>query len=74
MKITEKLKYIQDNHLDEWLKTKQTIENEISDSQSVYCLCGRLATGLHESHCKKFRNKIINESVKRLKYLFNSKQ
>jgi len=69
MKITEKLKILQDNHFEEWFKTRQQVENELSDKQGMFCLCGRLATGLHESHCSKFRNKITSETLKRLDYL-----
>jgi len=69
MKIQEKLKYIQDNHFGEWLKTRSEVENEISNKQLMFCLCGRLATGLHENNCSKFRNRITNETVKRLKHL-----
>ena len=67
--IQEKLKYIQDNHLGEWLKTRQQVADEISNKQSMFCVCKRLATGLHESSCRKFQNKITNETVKRLKHL-----
>jgi len=69
MKIQEKLAYIQDNHFSEWLKTRKEVEYEISDSQSMFCVCGKLATGLHESCCKKFQNKITSETLKRLEHL-----
>ena len=69
MKLTEKLNILQNNHFGEWLKTCQQVENELSDKQSMVCFCGRLATGLHERHCSKFRNKIIKDTVKRLEYL-----
>lgn len=69
MNTIEKLSYIQSNHFGEWLKTRQEVENEISDKQSIFCLCGRLATGLHERSCRKFQNKIINETVKKLAHL-----
>ena len=69
MTITEKLKKLQDNHFGEWLKARQEVENEMSDKQSMFCLCGRLATGLHERSCRKFQNKITSETVKRLKHL-----
>ena len=69
MKIQEKLKYLQDHHLDKWLTTKNEIENEMSNKQGTFCLCGHIATGLHEMSCKKFRNKVISETVKKLKYL-----
>ena len=64
-----KLQHIQDNHFGEWLKMRQQVENELSDKQSMFCLCGRLATGLHESHCSRFRNKVTDETLKRLEHL-----
>ena len=72
MKITEKLKILQDNHFAEWLKMRQIIENKLSDTQGMFCLCGRLATGFHERSCSKFRNKIISETVKNLDYLLTT--
>lgn len=69
MKIQEKLKYLQDNHFSEWLKVRQETENELSDKQSMFCLCGRLATGLHERSCSKFRNKVTSETLKKLEPL-----
>ena len=72
MKIKEKLKILQDNHFEEWLKISQQVENELSDKIGISCFCGRLATGLHENHCSKFRNKVISESLKRLDYLLTT--
>ena len=69
MKISEKLNYLQENHFGEWLKVRQETEQELSDKQSMFCVCGRLATGLHEMHCTKFRNKVITETVKKLAHL-----
>jgi len=69
MKLTEKLSFIQDNHFGEWLNVRQQVENELSDKQPMWCVCRRLATGLHESGCRKFKNKVNSETVKRLKHL-----
>jgi hypothetical protein len=55
MKLQDKLNYLQEKHMSEWLRTRRETENEVSDGQSMYCVCGKLATGLHEMHCKKFR-------------------
>lgn len=68
-KMEEKITYLQDNHLGEWLKTRQEVGDEISNSQSLICLCGRLATGLHESGCRKLQKKVTSETIKRLKHL-----
>ena len=72
--INKKVNYLQENHFGEWLSTRQKVENEISDNQSVFCVCGRLATGLHESHCGKFRTKVNQKTVERLEYLTTSNE
>lgn len=74
MNKQEKLNYLQNNHFSEWLKTREEVENELSDKQEVFCICGRLATGLHESNCRKFRNRVESETIKKLEYLFNVKK
>ena len=68
MKLQEKLIYLGDNHLSEWLKTRREVEDELSDKQSMFCVCGRLATGFHENSCRKFRSKVDSEVVKRLEH------
>jgi len=74
MKITEKLQYIQDNHFSDWLTMRREVHNEFSNKQSTFCVCGRLATGLHENCCKKFNNTVTIETLKRLKHLFPNKE
>jgi hypothetical protein len=70
MKLTEKLQYIQDHHFSDWLNTRGTVRDDFSNKQSRFCLCGRLATGLHESGCRKFNDAITKETLERLKHLF----
>ena len=69
MKMQEKLHYLQEHHFNEWLKMRREVEDELSARQSMFCVCGRLATGLHESGCRRFSNKVTSETVKRLKHL-----
>jgi len=66
----EKLQYIQYYYMNDWLTTKQNMENELSDQQGMFCCCGKLATGLHEAHCKRFQNKVITATLKELDHLF----
>ena len=73
MKNHEKLAYLKDNHFQLFLTTRREVFNELSDSQTMFCCCGRLATGLHESHCTRFNNKVNAETIKRLKHLLPSK-
>lgn len=69
MKLRDKLDLLQTNHMGDWLKVRRSVEDELSSQQAMWCLCGRLATGLHESHCTRFRNKVTRETVKRMKHL-----
>lgn len=42
-------------------------ENEVSDEHPFYCVCGRLATGLHEMRCAKFRQAVEHRYNKAIK-------
>lgn len=69
MKKSEKLERIKEADLALFVKTRQQVFNEMSDQQTMFCCCGRLATGLHEGRCKKFNDKVLSETIKRLEYL-----
>lgn len=69
MKLQEKINYLQDNHFGEWLKVRQVTQDEVSDRQSMFCVCRRLATGFHESSCRQFQKKVSSETVKKLQDL-----
>ncbi len=69
MSLRQKIEYLKANHLSEWLETNRQVEEELSDKQAMCCVCGKLATGLHESRCKKFNKKVIAEAALRLKHL-----
>lgn len=73
MKIQEKISYLQENHLKDWLKTRIEIETEVSSEQSLFCICKRLATGFHESICGKFQNRVSEKTVRKLNHLIESK-
>jgi len=42
-------------------------EQKISNAQSMFCIYGRLATGLHERNCSKFKNKVLSEVIRAAK-------
>ena len=69
MKKHEKLAYLKDAHFGLYVKTRQMVFDELSDQQTMFCCCGRLATGLHERNCTKFNNKVNGETIKRLSHL-----
>lgn len=74
MKIQEKLEILQRDHMGEWLKMRRIVEDELSERQAMFCVCGRLATGLHEMNCSRFRNKVTAETVKRLAHLLKTEK
>lgn len=69
MKYSEKLQKLECNHLTEWITTRQKVENDLSNKQPMFCVCKRLATALHQSHCTKFQNMVTKETVKRIEHL-----
>lgn len=69
MKKWEKLAYLKDVDFDLFTMTLNQVRKELSDRQSMFCCCGKLATGLHEAHCKKFNDKVEAEVIKRLQHL-----
>ena len=69
MKKQEKVEYLKDTYFNLFLQTRQRVKGELSDSQTMFCCCGKLATGLHEDRCTKFNSKVDAEVVKNLEYL-----
>ena len=69
MKKHEKLAYLKDADFSLFVKTRQMVFDELSDQQTMFCCCGKLATGMHEMNCTKFNNKVLAETIKRLSYL-----
>lgn len=74
MKFQEALELLQRDHGPAWLQMRQDVEDELSNKQPMFCVCGRLATGLHEMNCTRFRNKVTAETVKRLKHLVKTER
>ena len=69
MKKYEKLEYLKDADFGLFVKTRQIVFDELSEQQTMFCCCGKLATGAHESRCSKFNNRVLAETIKRLSYL-----
>jgi len=66
MKVDEKRDFLRKNYLGEWLKTRQMVEDKISNN---ICVCGKLATGFHERCCRKFHKKVDAETIKLMEHL-----
>lgn len=65
--IRERIEYLKTHQLSTWLSTRRKIFDELSNNQSMFCCCGKLATGLHEQNCRKFNENVDKETVNRLK-------
>lgn len=69
MEIRERIEYLKTHQLSTWLSTRRKIFDELSNNQSIFCCCGKLATGLHEQNCQKFNENVDKETINRLKEL-----
>ena len=69
MKYFDKLEYIQNNHMGEWIRVRQETNEEVSKEHPTWCVCRMLCTGLHESSCRRFKNKVNRKAVKKLQHL-----
>lgn len=74
MKKYEKLEYLKKNYFGLFLQTREEVFQELSDQQTMFCCCGRLATGLHEHSCKRFNNKVDSEVIRRLNHLIKEER
>lgn len=74
MKKNEKLAYLKAYHFSVFIETREKVYNELSEQQTMFCCCGKLATGIHESNCKKFNEKVNAETISRLGYLLQTKR
>jgi len=66
-KQKQKIWNFKDTNLQQWQHERTIVENELSNNQSMFCVCGKLATGFHEMNCRKFNDKVDIETLKRLK-------
>lgn len=73
MKMQEKVDYLFENHYLEFVNVRMLADKEVSDEHAMFCVCGRLCTGLHERSCSRFRNKVNSRTVQKLKHLIPKK-
>lgn len=56
-------------HTMAWVQTWNDAFDELSGMQTIFCVCGKVASGLHERRCRVFRNKVDDNTVARLHHL-----
>ena len=69
MKKTDRVNFLKENHWTTWIRTRSKVFDELSDKQTMFCCCGKLATGFHEQSCTKFNKKVDLETADKLKNL-----
>ena len=69
MKRADKKAYLTVHYYEQWANTRSTVESLLSSKQSLVCVCGRLATGLHEQGCQRFQRLVDSETIKQLNHL-----
>jgi len=69
-KKSEKLAFLQKYAMGSWLKARQEADEEVSNELSMFCVCGSLCTGLHESYCQRFKDKVNTRAINKLKHLW----
>lgn len=66
MRIAEKVEFLKTHFYTHWVAVRKEVDEEVSSNQPMKCVCGRLATGLHESYCRKFITKVDNTTAKKM--------
>lgn len=72
MNLKDKIEWPKTHFFSDFILTRERVFNELSDRQSMFCMCEKLATGLHERYCKKFNKAVDSETVKRLNHLIST--
>lgn len=62
----EKIEFFKRKNFRKYIETYNEVERYCSESQTMFCCCGRLATGLHEQNCQEFQKKVEKETLRRL--------
>ena len=52
---------------DEEYRIYSQCEMKVSDDHPMKCICGRLATGLHERNCSKYRKAVDRMFIKTMR-------
>ena len=73
MKTERIIKYLTENHYQEFIDTYKQVDQEFLEEYRMFCICGTLNTGLHEMYCKQSRDYKYRQVVKRLSYLLPKK-
>lgn len=72
MKQKDKIKWLKTYFFADFMSVRAKVFDELSSKQTMFCVCGRLATGLHECYCRKFNSLVDKETIIRLEHLIKN--
>lgn len=60
MKLSKnkKLEILWQEHHDAYCKAREEAISKMDELTPMFCVCGKLATGLHTNNCRKFQSKV----------------
>lgn len=73
MKTERIIKYLTENHYQEFIDTYKQVDQEFQEEHRMFCICGTFNTGLHEMYCKRARDYKYRQVIERLSYLLPKK-
>lgn len=69
MTKNEKIAWLQQHASGSYARARTKAEQELDNLTPMFCFCGKLATGLHTSHCRKYQERLKTKIVDELKDL-----
>lgn len=69
----EKLKYLQENHYQEFAQAYKEVDMQYHHAYFSYCLCGKKNSVLHETHCPIAIDYKYTQTIKRLQHYLPKK-
>lgn len=67
MDSKQKELYLNHYHWRYYQDKKSEIEGQMDDEYPIFCICGKLATGLHTMSCRRWRNHLTMHTVQTMK-------
>ncbi len=69
MTKNEKYAWLQTHAPGPFAMARTKAVNKLDELTPMFCFCGRLATGLHTSYCKRFQDRLKGMVINELKGL-----
>lgn len=64
MNHKQKVQTLKERNIARWINTVSKATDIIDSRYPMFCPCGKLATGLHTSHCSKYIKMVELEAIR----------